>query len=76
MTGPEGSVSERIRGNLEELGLDAVFDSLELADLSIEKFRVWARKTCGFVHGHADHPAIGPTCRCFGLRREGGPEGK
>lgn len=27
MTGPEGSVSERIRGNLEELGLDAVASS-------------------------------------------------
>lgn len=27
MTGPEGSVSERIRGNLEELGLDAMASS-------------------------------------------------
>jgi hypothetical protein len=28
-----------------------------------------------FEHGHADHPAIGPTCRCFGLRREEGQRG-
>jgi hypothetical protein len=50
----------------------SVFDSVLFAGLSVGTFRVWARKPCWFVHGHAGHPAIGPACRCFGLRREEG----
>lgn len=52
-----------------------MFDSLLFAGLSIGKIRAWARKNYGFGHGHADHPAIGPTCRCLGLRREEGKRG-
>lgn len=50
----------------------SVFDSVLFAGLSVGTFRVWARKPRWFVHEHAGHPAIGPACRCFGLRREEG----
>jgi hypothetical protein len=59
-----------------EFGFEVtVFDSVLFAGLGVGKFRVRARKNYRFVHGHADHPAIGPACRCLGLRREEGQRG-
>lgn len=52
-----------------------MFDSLLFTGLSVGKFRVWARKNYGFVHGHADHPRSARQCRCFGLRRKEGQRG-
>ena len=62
-------IFERLLGQGYEGGLTTVFDSLGVAGLSIERFRVRARKTFGYEHGHVDHPRPARQCRCFGLRR-------